>query len=263
VLERIGRLNTEWDGLVSDIDAFYDHLGQRTLGDVLSALFLLRISEHGAVRWGDKTPSYVRHLPFLSQLFPGSKFVHLIRDARDATLSAQKKWGAERWYMDNFYLISNWRRCVESGQEAGNGLAPDRYMEARYEALVADPQRTIGQICSFLDEELHEAMLDHGALARQQIGPGGHVEVREPISTGSVERWRTEMTAFDQKVADRVAGPTLSTLGYPLAGLGPFSGGEQARLTMLRAKFACTDLARRTLSSLGMLTLNRGKRKRR
>jgi hypothetical protein len=106
-------------------------------------------------------------------------------------------------------------------------------------------------------------MLDHTRLARDQIRPGGHVEVREPISVSSVQRWKTQMSTFDLKLADRVAGPTLASLGYELSGLGPLSSGEYARLLLLSSKFVFTDFVRRTLSALGLLTLNRGKRKRR
>ena len=44
-------------------------------------------SEAGKPRWGDKTPMYMRHLGLLESLFPDARYVHLIRDGRDAALS--------------------------------------------------------------------------------------------------------------------------------------------------------------------------------
>jgi hypothetical protein len=263
ILERIGRLNRAWDGIVDDILAFYKVLPGPRLAHVLDALYRQKIAEHGAVRWGDKTPSYVLYLPVLNKIFPTAQFVHLIRDGRDATLSAQKKWAARNWYMDNYYLIKNWTKCVERGREAGRVLGSDRYLEVHYEALVQHPKSALERICMFLGEGFCPEMLDHTRLARRQIGPSGHVEVREPVSTGSVQRWQTGMCEFDQKVADRVAGPTLSSLGYELAGLGSLSVGEQFRLLLLSVKYALSNTARQILTRWGLLTLNRGKRRRR
>lgn len=263
ILERIGQLNHAWDGMVDDVPIFYQALPEPRLAHVLDVLYRQKIAEHDAVRWGDKTPSYVLYVPVLSEIFPTAQFVHLIRDGRDATLSAQKKWGARNWYMDNYYLIKNWARCVEQGREAGRLLGSDRYLEVHYEALVQHPESTLEQLCAFLGEDFYAGMLDHTRLARKQIGPRGHVEVREPVSTASVRRWQAEMSEFDQKMADRIAGPTLLSLGYELAGLGSLSIGGQFKLLLLSAKYKLIDAARQILTRWGLLTLNRGKRRRR
>jgi hypothetical protein len=230
---------------------------------VLDALYRQKIAEHDAVRWGDKTPSYVLHLPTLSRIFPSAQFVHLVRDGRDAALSAQKKWGAKNWYMDQGYLLKNWVRHVERGRKAGQALGEGRYLELRYEALVQHPEPALERLCGFLGEQLHPAMLEHTQLARQQIGPRGHIEVRDPISAASVGRWKREMSSFDKKMADRIAGPTLAASGYDLAGCGSLSLGETCRLGLILAKYWLTDTARQALISLGLLTLNRRKRRRR
>jgi hypothetical protein len=260
LLELIGRLNGAWSGLVSDIPALYAALPEPRLAYVLDALYRRKAAEDGAVRWGDKTPSYVLHISALDEIFPAAQFVHLIRDGRDATLSAEKKWGRRHWYMDNYYLLKNWVRCVERGQATGRGLGPTRYLEVRYENLVRDPESEIRRICEFLGEDLHADMLDHSRVAQRQIRSGGHMEVREPISTASVRRWEVQMSPFDKKVADRVAGRTLSSLGYQLANLDPLSATETGRLFFLASKYRVIDLGRRTLTAWGKLTLNRGKR---
>ena len=117
-------------------------------------------------------------------------------------------------------------------------------------------------ICSFLGETFQPAMLDHVQLARR-IGPGpqGHVEVLQPISTVSVGRWKTDLSPFDQKMANRLASPMLEALGYELAETGPWSAGETARWLFLATKFRLVDGTRGLLYALGLLTLNRGMRR--
>lgn len=262
ILDRIGALNVGWRGMVNDVDAFYNDLPQQDLAHVLDALYHKKAAIYGARRWGDKTPTYVRFMPHLSQIFPDAQFIHIVRDGRDVTLSAQKKWGRDRWYMDNYYLLKNWVKNVEAGRAAGHRLGPNRYLEITYELLVKDPDRTIKTIATFLNEPTHPAMLQHTDFARQEIGPRGHVEVRHPISIASVGRWRSQMSSFDKKMTDRVAGPTLSGFGYPLAEAGPLSLAERVRLHSLMVKYYLVEAFRAILYTSGLLTLNRKKRKR-
>lgn len=260
ILQAIGRLNRHWAGLVDDVAAFYHTLPEPDLAHVLDALYRRQMGERTAARWGDKTPTYVRHIPALSQLFPTAQFIHLIRDGRDATLSAQKKWHDQRPYMDSYYLLQQWQRNVAAGRAAGHALGPARYLEVFYEELVQTPRPVIERICHFLGEEFQPAMLDHAQLARQTIGPSGHVEVRESISTGSVGRWRTRLSPFDQKLADHLVGPLLASLGYELSGRGSFTAAERLQVLLLAARFWLVDTARTGLYAAGLLTLNRGKR---
>lgn len=262
LLERMGKLNYLWDDLVDDVPAFYDSLTEPTLSHLLDALYREKGASHGASRWGDKTPTYVTHIPLLNELFPTAQFVHVIRDGRDATLSALDKWPERRRYMDNYYLLRNWVRNVRAGRRDGSALGPGCYLEVRYERLVQHPQDVLEKILAFLHEELHPAMLDHTRLARE-LGPGpqDHVEVQQPISTTSVQRWKREMKPFDQKLANRIAGELLGELGYELAKVAPLSPVEGLKLALLSGRFWLADTARSMLYAAGILTLNRDLRR--
>ena len=257
VLQQTGRLNASWRGLVHNVNEFYRGLREPTLEHVLDALYRIKVSDQSAERWGDKTPSYALYIPQLTHIFPTAQFIHVIRDGRDATLSARRKWGAKAWYMDNYYLLKNWVRHVSHARSAGENLDTCRYLEVRYESLVEKPGDQVEQICGFLGESFHPAMLGHTELAARRIGPAGHVEVLKPISTASIGRWKTDMPAFDQKMADCIAGPMLDSLDYELARRGSFAPGEWLPFLALSTKYAATAAARRTLIALGWLTLNR------
>ena len=260
LLERIARLNYLWAGLADDLPAFYASLPQPTLSAVLDALYRRMVAPHGAERWGDKTPLYVQHIPLLAGLFPGAQFIHIIRDGRDAALSARKKWGYA--YQDLTYLLRHWVRNVRTGQRNGRALGQTRYLEIRYETLVRQPQTTLEAVCRFLGEAFHPRMLRHTDLARQ-VGPGpdNHTEILRPVSTASIGRWRREMSPFQKKIAVYIAGDLLAELGYDLPPLPPFTPAERARVLALDARFAAVDSLRTGLYRLGILTLNRTMRR--
>jgi hypothetical protein len=201
----------------------------------------------------------VLHLPLLHAIFPEAQFVHMIRDGRDVTLSALRKWGTAP-YMDAYYLLRNWTDYVSRGRAEGRRLGPAHYLEIRYEDLVGHPDTEIARLCDFLAEKLDPGMLEHDRLARDQIGPEGHVEVRNPITNASAYRWKSEMSPFELKLADHLAGEMLRAVGYERISAGSFSPGERLRISALQVKFLLTRALRHFFTRAGWLSLNRGKR---
>ncbi len=57
---------------------------------VVRAFFELYAEKQGKPRWGDKTPGYTQHIRKISKVLPEARFIHLIRDGRDVTLSRTK-----------------------------------------------------------------------------------------------------------------------------------------------------------------------------
>ncbi len=258
---KIAQMNREWEGLVDDFDEFYDSLPEPTLTQLLDALYRRRIAPQHAARWGDKGPSYVRWIADLDRIFPNAVFIHMVRDGRDSTLSALKKWGQDCWYYDTYYLMRNWARNVRAGRRAGAWLGPDRYLEVRYEQLVAEPEASIHRICEFLQEDFQPAMLDHTGLAQQLVAPTGHFEVEHPVTQRTVGNWRQKMSLFDQKVALRAAGDELARWGYEIPHLSRMTVAERLSYGRLVARFWASDTARSLLYASGWLKMSRYKSK--
>ena len=111
----------------------------------------------GKVRWGDKSPRYTLHLPFLDELFPNCQVIHVIRDGRDVVSSHRERWG----YASAYKATAKWQRYIHTARAASATLGPDRYVEVRYEQLVADPKPELERILGFLDEPWDDAVLHH------------------------------------------------------------------------------------------------------
>jgi hypothetical protein len=247
--------------MVTDTTAFRAALPEPRLPYLLDELYRRQCQLQRMIRWGDKTPLYVRYIPQLLAIFPQAQFIHIIRDGRDATLSSRAKWGATYRYMDVYYLLRNWQRNVNAGHAARHTMPEAQYMSIRYEELVAEPQALLSQVCNFLGESFEPAMLKHTQLARQ-VGGGidGHVEVQAAVHKLSVNRWQREMTPFEKRLADALVGDMLLEMGYRLANVGHLSFTEHLRAMTLGAKFLLTDSTRSLLYQMGILTLNRNRR---
>lgn len=261
LVDRIGSLNREWENVVDDDDSFFDSIEDPTLGTVIDALYRSRMSRTDAERWGDKTPIFVRYIKQISDVFPNAQFVHIIRDGRDSTLSAIKKWQARYRYLDSYYLLKNWVRNVTAGQQAAQWLGDDRYYEVRYEDIVSDTENAVAGICEFLGEDFDPSQLDQTKLASKPEAECHHVEVTKPISKASVARWKREMSTFDQKLAARIAGKKLRELGYD-GGPSRMTLTERLKLVRLAVRFSFADTLKKILHATGVLTIAREKARR-
>ena len=206
-------------------------------GEAIAAVFETYAAERGKPRWGDKTPLYMQHLPLLEQLFPDARFVHLIRDGRDAALSflsvpegiMTEGWGHSR---DAAGFASQWATEVRAARALGDRVGPGRYLELRYEALVVDPASALRRICSFAALEYDDMMLRY--VGETESARKEHQQrLNEPPRVG-VRDWSTEMPPVDREAFEKVAGDLLAELGYPVTE----RGHDRRRLATYRAKSA-------------------------
>jgi hypothetical protein len=172
---------------------------------------------------GDKTGSYVRHIPTLHELWPNTRFVHLIRDGRDVALSVlswKETPGASRfatWAEDRVSTTGLWwKQNVELGRESGADLPGGLYYEVRYEALVVEPAWECESLCAFLELPYDAAMLRFHE-GRTRTDPGlSSKQAWLPITAG-LRDWRSQMPRADVERFEAVAGDLLDELGYERA----------------------------------------------
>jgi hypothetical protein len=134
----------------------------------------------GKQRWGDKSPRYTMHIPFLDELFPNCQVVHVIRDGRDVVASHRERWG----YGSAYKATAKWQRYIEAARAAGKQLGPARFTEVRYEALVVDPEPELRKLLDFLGEPWADAVLHHED-ALHDVTAG--YERRHAPATGPIE----------------------------------------------------------------------------
>jgi LPS sulfotransferase NodH len=193
----------------------------------------------GVDRWIDSTPTNIPHMPRISRDFPEARFIHIIRDGRDVALSLdQHRWSRPLpWDRKRSLLAAGlyWEGIVRKGRRFGAILGP-KYMEVRYEELVAQPQQSLKPIGEFLGQDL-----DYARIQQASIG-----SVRKPLTSfqedlkeghfAPVGRWKTKFPEDQLEWCERLVGNYLVELGYPLS--HPRSVSER-RLTvgMLRLEY--------------------------
>jgi hypothetical protein len=217
----------------------------------VSALFDRYGELEGKPLVGEKTPAYARSLRTLHGLWPGTRFVHVIRDGRDVCLSMVSWAKASRaagrftraWGRDPVMTAALfWEWNVRLALEAAETFDPALYHEVRYESLVADPEGASVGLCSFLDLPFDDAVLrsHEGRTRPDPVLEGGQVWL--PVTQG-LRDWRTQMSADDVERFEAAAGDLLDEFGYPRGGPDP-SAEVLERAAEVRGLFA-VDAAER------------------
>jgi hypothetical protein len=217
----------------------------------VSALFDRYGEARGKPLVGDKSPGYVRSIPVLHRLWPGARFVHLIRDGRDVCLSALSWKKADRvfgeldtWPHEPVTTAALWwERSVRLGREAGRALPAGLYGEVRYEALVADPEAECRRLCAFLGLEFDAAMLRYHE-GRTRSAPGLTTKRRWLPPTAGLRDWRSQMDRHDLDRFEAAAGGLLDELGYERGSNG-IDPSLAAHSELVRLRFGAAVAARR------------------
>jgi len=216
-------------GLSSDdVLSALEHPSVQTFPDAIRTVFAMYAGKEGKTRYGDKTPIHVLHIDVLADLFPEAKFIHMIRDGRDVSLSyLDVEFGAENLWEGAIY----WRRFVNQGRRAGASLPSHRYLEMRYEDLTADPQSQVRRLCEFANLEFQPSMLRYFEEAEKVGASDAHHPNLHLPPTKGLRDWRRQMSYEESSMFEALAGDLLSELGYERAVPSPrLASRARARL---------------------------------
>ncbi len=200
--------------------------------EAIRRVYALYAEAHGKRRYGDKTPPFLMHMRMLAEQFPEARFIHLVRDGRDVVLSLRDQPFAPSSFTG---AAEYWSGRVRRARSAGERLGPERYVEVRYEDLVADTETQLRRLCQFVDLEFRPEML---AYRQEDLA---RIPLTDRMRTSGAARppgesrrdWRTQMTPRQLAVVEAVAGAQLEAFGYERAARNP---GLGARATAAAVK---------------------------
>jgi len=163
--------------------------------------------EFGSAKiWGDKSPSYIAHLPLLKELFPDARFIHITRDVRDYCLSINKAWGK-----NIIRAAQRWADSIDKIREDSRKF-PQDYFEVKYEHLIEDPEHWIRRICTFLDIEFDDEMLNLSRPIENRGDTKGMIGIIKDNKGKYLERMKPSTC----RRVETIAASALRSCGYPV-----------------------------------------------
>jgi Sulfotransferase family len=178
--------------------------------------------------WGWKQPRSIHFLPLLHRLYPGLRFVHVIRDGLDLAFGAEVGhrlaegrrgtgvYSAAAGMADDLgdrpvqiQMALFWARVNSLGADYGEAELGASYLRVRLEDLCSDPEAGCRELLAFALGVAPDPVAVKAAAA----------EVRPPSSLGLADRADPRLRA---EAGAEIAG-ALRRFGYPVPGVHPGS----------------------------------------
>ena len=165
----------------------------------------------GQFKWkGSKTPQFTEDVDKIYHMFPDAKVIVIIRDVRDVALSWKRKWGK-----DELLCAWKWDKRMRGGYDWLHEHARNSFMLVRYESLLQDFEKTVSDICAFLDIEWDERMLEYEKYVGERVE--GKLNYGMHVLKKNHGKWRKEMGEARVKRIEEIAWRSLNVFGYPIA----------------------------------------------
>ncbi|HEY7330295.1 MAG TPA: tetratricopeptide repeat protein [Gemmataceae bacterium] len=155
------------------------------------------------LRVADKMPDNYMYLGMLAVLFPKAKFIHSRRDLRDIAVSCwMTNFRQIRWANDLEHIAARFR---EYERLMGHWAAtlPVPLLHIDYEDTVADLEGVARKLVSWCGLEWEPACLNFHQTERP-VRTASVTQVRQPIYTRSVKRWKNYEPALNELFAKLV-----------------------------------------------------------
>ena len=203
-----------------------DHLRHRfgfqefglRLDESLSGLAIIEdlLAQVAARKDGVRSINVHQPIDHVLRIMPHARIVKLQRDPRDVARSS-----VEIGFVGNSYHgVSQWIETERAWDRVKPGLSPDRYIELRFEDLVADPEAALKRVCAFMGVPYDDAMLGYADRSTYDR-PNAAVALK----------WKTRMAPREAALITSRAPDLIASRGYDMPqDVSPPSALERMRL---------------------------------
>jgi len=223
----------------------------RTPQEFLPRLMTAITRTQGMGRWLEGTPAHVLYMDDIVRVVPDALFVHVVRDGRDVAISTDKQgwvrtlpWDASRRLGVSALF---WEWMVQRGRAYGQAH-PHRYLELRFEDLMADPRATLGRVGTFIDHDLDWDRIQQNPVHAMFKPNTSFREERGQPDFNPVGRWKDKCTAEELQLCEALSGALLTELGYPLA-FASIPAATRARARSMRLAYLAHFTAKQFLKT--------------
>jgi hypothetical protein len=196
----------------------------RSLG-ALARIFIEEVTRFsGFERACVKFPVDIGHIPELLAWFPDCRIVHITRDPRAMAMSKTNDPSGTAISVLKHprvaWLIRKLSSCLVIGQYRHAARVHRKFQHVsnyklfRYEDLLAEPEKTLRDLCEFIQVDFTEDMLspEKGIHEHQPSSLTG--KQQKALDASAAVRWQGAIPAFDKWLITILTKQSMRTLGY-------------------------------------------------
>lgn len=221
----------------------------------INTIYMACLEEgESATTFIDKNPIYSYYLPELIALFPKAKFMWMVREPKDNSISRAKH---DIQSFKNYSYLATWWNLTNERIQAAAIKHPEKFLLVAYDQMVENPKPWVQKICTFINLPYHDDLLsferkkekrttDFVLAAKARDGEISKEyakrkkamweNLQKPINTSKTKQWETELSKKQIATIDSIAkeyhqqlinnnldySPKRHLIHYPLAQLSLF-----------------------------------------
>lgn len=162
--------------------------------------------------WVDHTPLNMKYALVLADIFPASKFIHIVRDGRGVSSSVMKlEWGpndiesAAKWWVER----------IAYGLAAEHELSNKRIIRVSYEDILEKPEETIRDIFYFIGLAWDKSLLNNAAAFKvPNFSQQQHSLIGKGLDISRADSWISQLTDREIEIFELLSGEMLDYIGF-------------------------------------------------
>lgn len=151
-----------------------------------------------------------RRFSQLLRIWPDARFIHLVRDPRDVAVSCVHR----GWVGNVWEGAGMWQRSEIDWEILQRNVDDSRYIDIRFEQLVAHPERVLRELCDFIGVRFEPGMLKYNSRSNYA----------KP-DAGFASKWKSSMPSHQVQLVEARVGELLVTRAYRPSELGAIKIG--------------------------------------
>lgn len=163
----------------------------------------------------EKTPMHINYVDVIIREIPRSHVVCIHRDPRDVWLSVRNT----PWHTGNALYHAIFWRHVAYLSEKWARMFPKRYLEIRFEDLLAEPRTVLERVCQFVQVRFSTDMLQwylRGESTFSTATEPWKSNARRPLDAARALNWKKRMSPEESALFEAVDGKQMQRLHYDI-----------------------------------------------
>ena len=181
-----------WSDYTLDAQPILESVQHPSMFGLTAAIYEHVLPQTGKEIWGCKSTFMIEHIPAILSVYPGARFIFLVRDPRDVALSAKSS-----VFSPCHPLLSArlWHTQQQLGIEAMQ-RHPAAFHLLHYEELLQDNHKSLKSLCVFLGIPLEPQMFEF--FKQKEANKGAALSdswknTGKPLKKNNYGKWRTKL----------------------------------------------------------------------
>jgi hypothetical protein len=216
ICEWVNRNPVPWEGILFSTEEVLRACKERNLVEIFRRVYELKAVQEGAQYWCCKSMESVYYTDEIESAGVHPYYIYIYRDGRDVALSFLKAIVGPKHI---YHLARKWKLEQELSLKLKAAVPANRFIEVRYEELIAHPRVILKELCEKLGVNYNEAMMDYfRSRESANTAASGQMwkNVTMPILSNNHHKYLHELSMEQIRIFEGIAHDMLTALGYPL-----------------------------------------------